>query len=247
MRNLHAESEDELQVILHKIFDNFAKKRTPLPSPKEKKTEKSQTTIKLPVAEDKVVCVQQGNQSHGTNVPRKSTEETIKSAAVVRNIATSVIKFVGRSHDSQMPQKEMESTNESNSISQQFNIITPASIQPEPVSTAHKSQPAIQAGINELDPEIGVNLPSLEPLCFDQFPAIAPLPLLSTNSNLNVYRQLLSPYLRKPTESSSAGSNVTSIDSEKGGNKNFKLGSATAVVIDRPPKKMIEKYEIYRN
>lgn len=47
--------------------------------------------------------------------------------------------------------------------------------------------------------ECGVEMPTYQPLTLDPIPQMEPLPLLTThnNSNLSVYRQLLSPYLRR--------------------------------------------------
>lgn len=179
-------------------------------------------------------CVQELNEV------RKLIE--VPMNGIVRNIATSVIKFVGRSQDISMQKEEENSAKRNESPIDK----------PEPSRIESKSvrleQEQSRSMANEPDPiaEIGVNLPSLEPLNFDPFPDITPLPLINTNTNLTVYRQLLSPYLKKQPDSSNQNSNSTSVQPRGLPKKNYK-SSSTTMVIDRPPKKMIEKYEIYRN
>lgn len=230
VRNLHSESEEELRLILEKIFENFANKKNGLNTGKithrEKKTEtkaaKSATAglaNTIPVANKNVL-----------DNPNRS---------VVRNIATSVIKFVGRTQDVLQPQTE--------EIQPQSTHSAP---EPSPSNTSEKQQTRHrsieQLSQSEGDPiaETGVNLPSLEPLNLEPFPHIVPLPFLNTNTNLTVYRQLLSPYLKKPSNTSTDGSGSSSMVPA---NTSLKPGTSMPMVIDRPPKKMIEKYEVYRS
>lgn len=235
VRNLHADSEDELQLILQRIFDNFSKKRVGL---KENKTEPE---APMNVLLDKITpdCVQQTNESNQT----ESAKETTKPTEIVRNNATSVIKFVGRTQEVQQTQDEDQSSGvvENNIANSAISDKTssPSTQSKKQNPTEHESR------TNSIDP-IGVNLPSLEPLSFDRFPTMAPLPLLNTNTNLNVYRQLLSPYLKKPSEPVPIETgNSKPVETTSTSNKSLK--SASTVVIDRPPKKMIEKYDIFRN
>lgn len=245
VRNLHSESDEELRSILAKIFDNFEKKKNELSEKsidaREKKTDKSHA-----IQTAKTAVTNEGNNSN---------EDAIKSTGVVRNIATSVIKFVGRSQDIQLAHKEAEKTSPSpiqiiisdSDKSERFegDKFAPwkkrRQIESKPYAVTNES-----AGVVDSIAEIGVNLPSLEPLNFDPFPDIAPLPLLNTNTNLTVYRQLLSPYLKKPPDLSNDSSNAP-VQPQISPNKHLRSGSTTSMVIDRPPKKMIEKYEIYRN
>lgn len=242
---MHSESDEELRSILAKIFDNFEKKKNELSEKssdlREKKTEKSNAIL--------------NDKTTESNEVNKSNEETIKSTGVVRNIATSVIKFVGRAQDIQLAHKEAEKTSSppiqiiisDSDKSERFegDKFAPCKkrrqIESKPCSATNESAGAVDAIA-----EIGVNLPLLEPLNFDPFPDIAPLPLLNTNTNLTVYRQLLSPYLKKPLDLNTESSNTPlPLQSQRSPNKN--LRSTATMVIDRPPKKMIEKYEIYRN
>lgn len=248
VRNLHSDSDDELRLILEKIFDNFEKKKTQLTAKlteaREEKTEKGAATNTDMITKS-MVCLQETNPTNQTNI---SCEETTKTSNVVRNIATSVIKFVGRPQ-SQQPQKKEEKR------LPQIQVTTIPEEEQETSgsnNTVHvepKPQNPTLVDTNSVDPiaEIGVNFPSLEPLNFDPFPDITPLPLLNTNTNLTVYRQLLSPYLKKPTDPNNDGLNSTVKEQKDSSNKHLKPSTTTTMIIDRPPKKMIEKYEIYFN
>lgn len=235
---MHTESDDELRHILEKIFANFEQKKMAGISSelREKKTEIEKAAMDCQLMVDVTVCVQEMNEV------RKTIDEPNKVPSVVRNIATSVIKFAGRSQNVQ------ESTENVGEKQVKTPIVEP--VEPEPCRVEQEEPPNLIAIEPDSVAEISVNLPSLEPLNFDTFPEnMAPLPLINTNTNLSVYRQLLSPYLKKQpsaisnSESSKTESNDELIECHK---KNFKTSSTTAMVIDRPPKKMIEKYEIYR-
>lgn len=246
VRNLHSESDDELREILHKIFENFNKKKIELTEQmsglREEKTENVMRSV-VDEFQKNTICVEQSNE----------TNTAVSSTNVVRNIATSVIKFVGRSQNIQTYWPEEKNSNKKHLQSKQTSSLTKDESSAkfyQAIQMERKSPCPVQTidtgtidSISESN-EIGVNLPSLEPLNFDPFPDITPLPLLNTNTNLTVYRQLLSPYLRKTENSNEKPTNSTS------------TGNATQVetttippptlVIDRPPKKMIEKYEIFR-
>lgn len=234
---MHSESDEELQQILDKIFDNFEKRKSRLTAysgvVREEKTDKSIAAMNIVQTAKAAACVQELSQVG--DVP-------INPSGVVRNIATSVIKFVGRSHDVST-QKQGEQNNGAKPI--EIIVDKPIQVESESIEVAPE-EPSSTAIEHDPIEEIGVNLPSLEPLNFDAFPSIAPLPLINTNTNLTVYRQLLSPYLKKQPDSSS-NTNTADASTQPSGSpkKTYKLSST--MVIDRPPKKMIEKYEFYRS
>lgn len=241
MRNLHSDSDDELRLILEKIFNNFEKKKTQLTA---KLTEAREEKTENEAATNPDVSLKPMQRTTPANQMNVSSEESVKSANVVRNIATSVIKFVGRPQTHQPQKKEEKRV-------PQIQVTTTSEAEKETSEsdkTVHDEHQPQNPTSNSMDPiaEIGVNLPSLEPLNFDPFPDIRPLPLLNTNTNLTVYRQLLSPYLKKPTDSSNGSSSGTAKELRGSTNKHLKPSTTTAMIIDRPPKKMIEKYEIYR-
>lgn len=246
VRNLHSDSDDELRAILQKIFENFNKKKNELTEKmtgsREEKTENVAHVDVIEVQQN-AICVEQPNE----------TNPTANSTGVVRNIATSVIKFVGRSQDIQpcWPEEENKNIDQLQST----RILSPEREETSLAELCHGNQieqklpctvPTIEAGT--IDPiaeiEIGVNLPSLEPLNYDPFPDITPLPLLNTNTNLTVYRQLLSPYLRK-SETMNETTRKEPLNSTN--TAQTETMTPATLVIDRPPKKMIEKYEIFRN
>lgn len=197
------------------------------------KTEKDDTAMSTEPQNGKEICV------HESNEMIAAIERPIKSMEVVRNIATSVIKFVGRSQD--VTHEEQEETNITQNEMNKFTVETSESIR---IESKPQMLSILEPSASDPVAEIGVNLPSLEPLNYDPFPDIAPLPLINTNTNLTVYRQLLSPYLKK--QSATASESSDTVSSQRSPNKHLK-SSSTAMVCDRPPKKMIEKYEIYRN
>lgn len=232
VRNLHSESDEELQQILDKIFDNFEKRKSGLTAfsnvVREEKTEKSIAAINTVQIANVAACAQELSL-----VEMPVGDVPVKPSGVVRNIATSVIKFVGRSQDVSTRQDG------------EYTVENPIQVEPESVEV-EPEQPSSTATEHYPIAEIGVNLPSLEPLNFDAFPSIAPLPLINTNTNLTVYRQLLSPYLKKQPDSSCSTNSTDASTHPRGSpKKTYKLSST--MVIDRPPKKMIEKYEFYRS
>lgn len=242
VRNLHSETDDELRSILEKIFDNYDRKKNGLVV-KSTKVREEKTESEKPTND-------QDNVPEANEMSER-VEEANSAPSPVLNIATSVIKFVGRSQDIQPHREESLNRVQSSIVLNQETSLT------EQCNENLVERKLSESNSNETvdgptDPiaEIGVNLPSLEPLNFDPYPDIAPLPLLNTNTNLTVYRQLLSPYLKKPTNSNDESSHNSSKESnEIATNKQIHASSTqtTAMVIDRPPKKMIEKYEIYRN
>ncbi|XP_031625468.1 zinc finger protein 25-like [Contarinia nasturtii] len=238
VRNLHSESDEELRQILEKIFANFEQRKTKSSAMsvgvKEKKTEHLKMVMDTELSVDVTVCAQELNEV------KKTIEEPYKGPSVVRNIATSVIKFAGRSQSLRCAE-----SNENIDVKQ----VNVSVVESEPQQDEQLNAVAI-----EPDPiaEIGVNLPSLDlnlPSNYDPFPEdIAPLPLINTHTNLTVYRQLLSPYLKKQPAITNNVNSIAKTTDESNGcpKKTFMTSSSTTMVIDRPPKKMIEKYEIYR-
>lgn len=247
---MHSESDEELRQILEKIFENF-EKRKHMPSNNvigvREKTEMKEAAGSCDKPKNKKLCTE---KLRDVDI----SVEKPQSMEVVRNNATSVIKFVGRAQNVRQEHDIRVKLNViTSSVDDKVAAVVDAQVErqneSEPktaLTAAEQVEPSSTANditLVALDPiaEIGVNLPSLEPLNYDplSFPDIAPLPLINTNTNLTVYRQLLSPYLKKSTDTNNGAS------SSHKSNKSSKP-NATAMVIDRPPKKMIEKYEIYR-
>lgn len=265
VRNLHSESDDELRTILQKIFDNFNRKKN------EKKSTEQTSEKRDEKTEKKTLDKPKEFQQDAPGVQASNELNVIVNATkVVKNIATSVIKFVGRSQEIQTC-RPVETGNDDEHVqpkqasSSQRDELSTISPQPtklhavkEVEQKTSNSMQTIENNTIDSIAEIGTNFPSLEPLNFDPFPDMTPLPMLNTNTNLSVYRQLLSPYLKKSENSSDRTCNTISNDPcYEQSNRYFKTNSmgtahsnqvtpAQTMIIDRPPKKMIEKYEFYR-
>lgn len=235
VRNLHSSSEQELQTILEKIVENFTIKR----NRKSNKTEQVISDTESVRRDDIGKCgVVESTESEivETECIAKAEDEMSVISAPANN-TTSVIKFAGRSRVNP-PQQEnliidLESKTEEVETSTDLEITNNS-------CRLHQTNVIGNELIENSAAKTPTDLPSMdyEPLTFDPFPEIAPLPLINTN-NLSVYRQLLSPYLKKTTN------NATQ---DRINNSQAVVGPAKpTIVIDRPPKKMIEKYEIYRN
>lgn len=257
VRNLHSESDDELRTILQKIFENFNRKKKELTettsAKREEKTENKARPETTNEFQENTICVQ---------LPNETDEPIVNATKVVRNIATSVIKFVGRSQIIQTcepveTKKLKEHSQPEKSPISERNQVSSISSQPtKEMEQKQRSPKPVQTIENStIDPivEIGASFPSLEPLNFDPFPNLAPLPMLNTNTNLTVYRQLLSPYLKKSDNSSEHTTNNDPLREQSSRylktNQSMttnNVNQPTTLIIDRPPKKMIEKYEIYR-
>lgn len=221
VRNLHSNSGEEIQSILKKIFDNYAKKHDSkvLISMGENETEKKEASVDARET--------QPNDNLNECEVAIASERNLS----LKNIATSVIKFAGRAQDQQL-----KSINDS-----QQAVIQPTKeiyIEQNERKDSCLNTPKLNLNNTNLDQiaDTGVDLASFnyEPLNYDPFPEIAPLPLINTSTNLTVYRQLLSPYLKKSTKSNDDISTNANI-----AESNLK---STTIKIDRPPKKMIEKY-----
>lgn len=185
---------------------------------------------------EKIDRVSQRSRDSEKVVERAKASKTInveQLTNVPKNNTTSVIKFAGRTN--QQIDNVIDPTEKSKTI---LNSL---------VRATHIEHEKLNG--NEINPVCTdvIDLPSLnyEPLNLDPFPEIAPLPPINTNTNLSVYRQLLSPYLKKSTNG--ACSSRTSRESTSSQNQSNEPSPKPPIVIDRPPKKMIEKYEIYRN
>lgn len=216
VRNLHSNSGEEIQSILKKIFDNYANKHNSkvLLSTRENETEK------------KNACVNARETQSKDDV--NECEVAIPSArsSSLKNIATSVIKFAGRAQDQQPT---------SISDSQQAVIQSTKEIHIDRNERRDPCSNTLKFNLDQnVDTGVDLNSYNYEPLNYDPFPEITPLPLINTSTNLTVYRQLLSPYLKKSTKSNDEVAMNANV-----GEPSLK---STTIKIDRPPKKMIEKY-----
>lgn len=239
---MHSDSDEELRAILEKIFENFEKRKN-MPNNNvigvREKTKTEAAAMNCEKPDNKQSCAE---DSRDVDI----SMEKPQTVQVLRNNATSVIKFVGRAQNVQQEDNICVKLNES-IMENKNETVMDADIEcQKDMAIAEEKQVEPKSTVNNISlvaldsiAEIGASFPSLEPLNYDPFPDIAPLPLINTNTNLTVYRQLLSPYLKKSTDTNNEAST-----SDKS-NKSSKPKTAT-MVIDRPPKKMIEKYEIYR-
>lgn len=221
VRNLHADSEERVALILKTIFDNFTLKQNrsikrPIPT---KKTENQNLSL---TNDSTAKCTKFPKPKPNIIVDDVNQIETSK---VLRSNATSVIKFAGRAP---IQMQEDVINNRNPSAEKQTNKFD------QPVSTTT---------VDVESPSYNLDLP---PLNYDPFPKFAPLKL-NTNTNLTVYRQLLSPYLRKASATDCNNKTTESGAEQPRINQTVKTITPPTKVIDRPPKKMIEKYEIYRN
>lgn len=243
VRNLHSSSKEELHTILEKIVENFTIKRN---KTEEKGVHDTESMRRDDIR--KCAVIESTELEIVETECFANTEDDISVLSTPVNNTTSVIKFAGRVNP---PQQEnliidLESKTEeveagdADTMEQTDLEITNNS------SLLHQSDVVGGEVIENPVPETPTELPTMnyKPLTFDPFPEIAPLPLINTN-NLSVYRQLLSPYLKKTTNNSTQG-RINSSQTVKPSNGIVGPAKHT-IVIDRPPKKMIEKYEIYRN
>lgn len=248
VRNLHSSSEQELQTILEKIVENFTIKRnrksneteavvSDIESQRRDDIEKSGVveSTELEIVEIETECVAEAG--HEISILNTHVDNT-----------TSVIKFAGRVN----PPQQVNLIIDLESKSEEVGVEDADTVEQTDLEITNSSRPLhhtdvmVQEVIENAAAETPTELPSMnyEPLTFDPFPDIAPLPLINTN-NLSVYRQLLSPYLKKTTNNSTQD-RANSSQAVKPSNPLVGPAKPT-IVIDRPPKKMIEKYEIYRN
>lgn len=177
VRNLHAETGVDVQTILDEIFRKYSERNKQTDgdnsdAKREKRTEgntgKLKTTTALTVQEP---CQRDVGQQ-------------------IRNSSISVIKFVGKAS---APIDLV--TEESRSINLKSDLLTPDAGSARNIIC--NAEPETAPDFNTF--ECGVEMPTYQPLTLDPIPQMEPLPLLKTrnNSNLSVYRQLLSPYLRR--------------------------------------------------
>lgn len=236
VRNLHSNSEKELESILSIIIENFSKKQ----NLRDKKTENVYSKGISDHSEVKRKSDETARAEASHIIPRAIVE--IEAVEIPKNNTTSVIKFAGRTNHAQ---ESSLNENNPNSVSSTIHETNRTNEVPSYVSKTERKEVAESENIVvAIDPitEMGPELPSLnyEPLNLEPFPEITPLPLLNTSTNLTVYRQLLSPYLRKPPTE-------TNREVPSNAKQTTEPIPKPAIIIDRPPKKMIEKYEIYRN
>lgn len=197
VRNLHANSDSKLQTILNTIFDNYANRYNTDVEHNESKQKTELETIEI---------------------------ESVKS---IKNIATSVIKFAGKSTvrevnevfialESSSPLKEYENdVDRCNSNQKNCQNLNSTNLE------SHIVQNNVECDLLKI----------YQPLTLDPLPQMKPLPLLTTNtnSNLSIYRQLLSPYLKRSTTQPLFNADGEPIDAIK------------STIIVRPPKKMVVK------
>lgn len=239
VRNLHSDASEGIKVVLATIIENYTKKSViAVNSPKETFWEKS--------LDDSL--------EHQSNT-------------------TSVIKFIGKldiDEAKNNADKELKSSSDCSVIvntNAALNLIHPSasSSTSSNVESALSATESVSSNIEPCESKnnspvdniynaIPLKSPSILP------PVIEPLQLLPPppQHNISVYRQLLSPYL-KPTAKQKSNSvpltteNLnnflnqipgTSTSTKHAENLIFK---GNAIVIDKPPKKMYDKNEIYRS
>lgn len=181
VRNLHAESGVDVQTILDEIFRKYSErnKQTDVDNTRNEKTEDKPEKSDTSTAEPTVIerCSRDDGQQ-------------------VKNMPMSVIKFVGKAS---APIDVVTEESRSSTVIQKNNDLP----RPKPNQCDVRSQsymePMLASDWNTL--QCGVVMPTYQPLTLDPIPQMEPLPLLTThiNTNLSVYRQLLSPYLRRTT------------------------------------------------
>lgn len=248
---------------MKEIFDNFARKHEPKVTQQLSGIVSQKTdSDKNPVDND----IPGLNESDQVNrVAHKAAVETaVKYVDKVEciqptNNVTSVIKFAGRAPSLNIPSTTIQiaasldtpsTSNNHTAIATNQNIPSPTnnqqpneqieirSMNNSPVARDTTTQITIDTVTPPTnDNDLDLTPINYKPLNYEPFPEIAPLPLLNTSSNLSVYRQLLSPYLKKPTNATAAAAASTATMNVKQPSK-----QTPVFVIDRPPKKMIEKY-----
>lgn len=180
VRNIHAETVDDVETILNEICRNHAErnKQTDKSSSKVKRKEKTEKITKKLVVPTTTTVIERCHRDDGQQI---------------KNAPMSVIKFVGKST---APIDLV--TDKSSCV---VNLLPTKNNDPkrDPCSAQDRSntEPETMSDWNTF--ECGVEMPTYQPLTLDPIPQMEPLPLLTThnNSNLSVYRQLLSPYLRR--------------------------------------------------
>lgn len=182
VRNLHAATDVDVQTILDDIFRKYADRNGQTDSDHHSKMmRKKEKTEKNP-------GISEASSSTATVIEHCLREDRKR----VENAPTSVIKFVG---------KATASIDLVIDKSRSITLTPPRDDLPEldrfPARRGTNTESDAASEWNTF--ECGVEIPTYQPLTLDPIPQMQPLPLLTTrnNSNLSVYRQLLSPYLRR--------------------------------------------------
>lgn len=184
------------------------------------------------------------NTSSGSQ--EKCDENQSKQHSVQKSNTTSVIKFVGKLN---IDAGEAGSPCKKRSDSpKDCSVIVNSSVN----SMKTKEKPVTEPEDNALDsPDDVVYKPlTLEPPPLP--PAMKPLKLIPPQDNIDIYRQLLSPYLRSAAKSKSSAQNETQASHKEStsGSSNNGIGGAAkgnSTMITKPPKKMYDKNEIFRS
>lgn len=231
VRNLHASTDNETHAILKRIFDNYALKyesqsRINLNENYTKKTDNNESDINSTGTVESTQANEINELNQATVIEEASpTVNELNEFRQPKNIMTSVIKFAGRapSLNTTINTAQNHDSAIGRITDSRFNDASSDTNIQEPIAD---TQPTNMS-------DIDVVPANYKPLNYEPYPEIAPLPLLNTNTNLSVYRQLLSPYLKKTSGSTASASPESS---------NTSNSKQTSVIIDRPPKKMIKKY-----
>lgn len=241
VRNLHSTTDDQMHAILRQIFANFTRKHEPRPAstlaePPTNKTDNEDSdsfTVDDPMESAESSPLHRSDHAAASNVPNKEPTGDVAGqidGVQPKNIVTSVIRFAGRAPSSLIAHAttnkgQIEEPPPTQDVAQRRLSTVEGSVPTQ--KPADGSAPPLRHGPQENDLDLAPL--SYKPLNYEPLPELAPLPLLNTNNNLSVYRQLLSPYLRKPATVTRAADTAN-------------RPKQASVIIDRPPKKMIGKY-----
>lgn len=240
VRNLHSTTDDQMHAILRQIFANFTRKHEPRPASTlaEATTNKTDNEDSDSFTVDATESagsspLHRSDHAAASNLPNKEPNSDVAGqidSVRPKNIVTSVIKFAGRAPSSLIAHAttnkgQTEEPPPTRDVAQRrLSTIECSAPAQKP---ADGTAPPPRHGPQENDLEMAPL--NYGPLNYEPLPELAPLPLLNTNNNLSVYRQLLSPYLRKPATVTRAAETAN-------------RPKQASVIIDRPPKKMIGKY-----
>lgn len=180
VRNLHAESGVDVQTILDGIFRKYSDRNKPTDVDGAKVMREEKTKSSPAKSETSTAAKTVNEQFH-----RDDGQQ-------VKNMPMSVIKFVGKAS---APIDVVKEDARSSTVIQTHNDLSKSNQYDQ--HNQSYMEPVVANDWNTL--ECGVVMPTYQPLTLDPIPQMEPLPLLTTrnNTNLSVYRQLLSPYLRR--------------------------------------------------
>lgn len=182
----------------------------------------------------------------------KCIEKPTENSSEQQSNATSVIKFVGKLNID---------TDGADNISEKSSFL------PEDCSVivnnnckALKTDHQTQNKTIIVPEENALDSPVYKPLTLEpprSSPFMEPLQLMPPQDNISIYRQLLSPYLKSAAKSKSNACNQTQINNDDStahtacaSNNNSCSALSTKgniIIINKPPKKMYDKNEIYRS